>query len=245
MTHLRPRPKLRYPFLDRPVVPPPLPIPPPPPEPEPVPEPVPEPAAVKESLTPGISVILPTRMRPKRLLEAIASIYATAAHPAAVEVVVRMHEDDKPTLAVRNKLPHGCKVVVGPYVDFGNGATVAWEACQAATKTWLWGFSDDVKVHADSKGWDTKVLKLPLTGVIAMPEWNVLGTSKFHKDGATPFFFVPNRWWEKFGFTDFQNPTDAWILGVLRTVGWDTKFIAGLRTLHDRKHDDLMKSEGR
>lgn len=239
ISFLHQRPKLRYPFLERsPVVAPPIPVPPPPPEPEPIVEPT-------KRTGVNISVILPTRMRPKRLLESIASIYATAANPAAVEVVVRMHADDFPTLALRKKLPAGCTVVVGPYRNFGDGNQVAWQACQAASGVWLFGFSDDVTIHTDSKGWDAKVMKLPTTGIIAMPEWNVLGTSQFHKDGATPFFFVPNRWWEKFGLTEFQNPTDAWILGVLREAGWNTKFISGLRTLHNRVRDDLMKSEGR
>ena len=44
-----------------------------------------------------VSVLLPTRGRPEWLKESVMSLWSQAAHPNALELILKVDEDDEPT----------------------------------------------------------------------------------------------------------------------------------------------------
>jgi len=110
--------------------------------------------------TPFCSVLIPTRGRAS-LQAAIESFLRTADNPSAVEIVVRIHDDDPDSLAwaaSRDRVRHGApiRVIVGDTGDgYGSMHEFVASLCAASRGSWLWPSSDDWR--SLTKGWDTKL----------------------------------------------------------------------------------------
>ena len=104
------------------------------------------------STVPMISLIVPTRGRPERLRQLLASIADTAARPDAIEVVLVIDADDAASHQVaepRLLLRH---VVVAPDRTMGSLNTAGYEASRGR---YLMLLNDDVVAH--TPGWDEQV----------------------------------------------------------------------------------------
>lgn len=98
-----------------------------------------------------VSVLLPSRGRPDSLLRMLDSLYETAAVPDRVEAVVRIDDDDAPTLALDlSRWP--LRRVVGPRLPM---ALLNTACLDAATGDILIAANDDLVVR--SPGWDERL----------------------------------------------------------------------------------------
>ncbi len=102
---------------------------------------------------PALSLIVPTKERPRQLRQLLQSLAATAADPAALEVVLVIDAGDHESMAF------GCdrvplkKVVVEPGRSMGTLNTAGYEA---SAGNYLMLLNDDV--IARTRKWDRKVL---------------------------------------------------------------------------------------
>ena len=115
------------------------------------------------------SVLIPSRARYDRLVKTIDSVFATAADPRRVEVIVRLDEDDEAsirqceTLAAWRKAPRGVSsvtdltenniaVVIGPRLNGYASLSQFYEECAARARgAWLWVMNDDAVIDDASK----------------------------------------------------------------------------------------------
>ncbi|MFO0799954.1 MAG: glycosyltransferase [Gemmataceae bacterium] len=98
--------------------------------------------------TPTLSLIVPTRGRPRQLRRFLRSLAATTLRPSRVEVVLVVDADDRPVAAP------GARVVVGPPGRTMGELNRAGAA--AARGEWVMLLNDDVV--ARTRGWDEQVL---------------------------------------------------------------------------------------
>jgi hypothetical protein len=98
--------------------------------------------------TPTLSLIVPTRGRPRQLRRFLRSLAATTLRPSRVEIVLVVDADDRPVTCP------GARVVVGPPGRTMGELNRAGAA--AARGEWLMLLNDDVV--ARTRGWDEQVL---------------------------------------------------------------------------------------
>lgn len=102
---------------------------------------------------PALSLIVPTKERPRQLRQLLRSLAATAADPAALEVVLVIDADDHESTAFSfDQLPLK-KVVVEPGQSMG---TLNMAGYEASAGDYLMLLNDDVIARA--RKWDRKVL---------------------------------------------------------------------------------------
>ena len=191
------------------------------------------------------SVLIPTRRRVSGLTRAIASLCQTA-DPANFDVRLRVDDDDGQTLAALSTLTalyRNLFVSIGPrengYTSLGKFITELAAQSQAA---WVTMLDDDVTL--EGKGWDTQLAALPLTGMLAAPEFYHLGPSRYGSGScAGPSYvtgwFAPNGCWlpETIGV-----PVDAWMQSTLvRQRGWRVATLAGITYNHQRDEAAITK----
>jgi glycosyltransferase involved in cell wall biosynthesis len=103
--------------------------------------------------TPLFSLIVPTRQRPNQLERLLESLAATAANPAAIEVVLVVDADDPGSIHFRfESLPLN-HVIVPPGLSMGSLNRAGYEASRGK---YLMLLNDDVV--ARTKGWDRRIL---------------------------------------------------------------------------------------
>ncbi|HEV3259959.1 MAG TPA: glycosyltransferase [Gemmataceae bacterium] len=100
-----------------------------------------------------VSLIVPTRQRTDRLRVLLDSLAATAANPAAIEVVMVIDADDRDSIEFRFDQLALRRAVVEPGLHMGALNMAGYEAASGA---YLMLLNDDVVVR--TKGWDRKVL---------------------------------------------------------------------------------------
>jgi hypothetical protein len=188
-----------------------------------------------------------TRLRPQRLKETIRSVLDTATYPDQIQFTLRADCDDKGTLtALPDIIPMGnIQVIVGKPLGYTGYPIVNWDMCKLAEGEWIWHFDDDATMKPESKGWDEKLMTMPKHGAIILPEWDLLGGSGYHRNSCHPFMWLPNRWWEEYGITEFSQPFDDFIFKhSLRTkYGWETYYLDGVSTWHQRRLEDALNQE--
>jgi len=101
--------------------------------------------------TPTLSLIVPTRGRPRQLRRFLRSLAVTTLRPSRIEIVLVVDADDPVSQAVRCP---GVRVVVGPPGRTMGELNRAGAA--AARGEWLMLMNDDVV--ARTRGWDDHVL---------------------------------------------------------------------------------------
>lgn len=192
-------------------------------------------------MTPLVSIAIPTRKRPRHLLTAVKSAWATVKERDKAEVIVRCSSDDKATVELIPELHGlGCKVIVGEVLKgYQNHSAALDEAFNNAAGDWVCGPSDDSEI-LDSGNWIAQLAKLPLSGVIALPEIHQLGASVYRQDLACPLLIIPRDCWKKLGQEILPYPADTGLFRLLRGAKWRTHFLNGL-TWH---HHNLPHVEG-
>jgi hypothetical protein len=116
------------------------------------------------------SVLVPSRARYPRLVKTIDSVFATAADPRRVEVIVRLDDDDDEesirqfqTLVELGRvsrhgfqgvslLPAKIEVIVGPRRNGYASLSAFYEECaDRARGAWLWVMNDDAIIDSANK----------------------------------------------------------------------------------------------
>lgn len=189
--------------------------------------------------------ILCSRGSPNGLIRAIESIYSTASNPDQVEVLIRMDDDDEPTVtawktshAVRcAEISSNIRAFFGPrekgYLSLKD-FTIKLAA--ESTGDWMCMWNDDAVMLADegAKPWDDQLAKLPVSGVIVQPGTYKLNNSVYKNCFKSAFPFFPNNSWKKFN-VDFWNDYEA--SDILTGHGWRTHHLKGITVWHDRIDD--------
>lgn len=205
----------------------------------------------------NISVLIPTRLRVRRLIHCMKSVLSTAWKPEEIEFILRLHEDDRETLreipSIESVAKGRVHTIVGPNLGHRGDPCYFWELSQKAQGRWIWGLNDDVVILPKSKEWDMRIIDQPTTGVVGYPFYSFLGAnvtrdgpSFYRKEKNNPFVLLPNRWWVQFGLKQFEGPTDVFIRDkLLKEASWKRVYIGNLTLWHDRRVDKLMKEEKR
>ena len=188
-----------------------------------------------------------TRLRHDRLKQSIRSIFDTAAHPDNVEVILSADRDDLCTLLALPEIltmDSNIKAIIGKPLGYTGYPERNWEMCQIATGDWIWHFDDDATVKEDSYGWDERLALMPKKDIVVLPEWDILGGSGYHKNSIHPFMFLPNGWWKPLGITKFSQPFDDYIFRhVQKDTKWETRYLMGVSTFHERRLEDSLNKE--
>jgi len=194
-------------------------------------------------MKPLVSVLLPSKKRLLRLLDCMDSITATATFPESVQFCIRLHSDDVRTLDSISSIlsmATNVRIIVGsPLGGYSDLASFYQDAALIADGEWVWIMNDDV--ISETQGWDEMLRKEPLDGVI-FPEIHHLGGSRYIRDTHNPFFFMPNKFWEKEGITKFSNQFDASFFELMKRCNWPIRFIP-TSVFHDRAENDVLEKE--
>jgi len=194
-----------------------------------------------------ISIVIPSRKRVARLMKAVETISSLAAHPEELEFVFRIDEDDSETIAAMTDFisRFNCLFIVGKHLGYNGSAKRLWEMSAMASGSWIWYFDDDAYLNDCSAGWDSKLSEVK-GAMIVLPEINQLGGSLYPRNSVHPLMILPNKWWLCVGIEEFKLPTDFYFFSVLRKNGWETIYLPGVSTAHDRnKNDPLMIEQNR
>lgn len=100
-----------------------------------------------------VAVLIPSRMRPEQLGEAITSLRETAADPDAVDIIVRTDDDDDPYPVAPHLAGQQDRHLVGPRVGMNGMATMVREMIAATEAEWLLIWNDDARMTM--AGWDS------------------------------------------------------------------------------------------
>ncbi len=115
-----------------------------------------------------VSVLIPSRGRPRKLALAIESILATAAVPDDIEILVRVDSDDTETIL---NFPGNADAIIGPRYRGYLDADRYWNELAAEAKgRWLVAFNDDALMRAP--GWDLLLSKIPDLYAVVFPTDN-------------------------------------------------------------------------
>src|SRR4051812_41755806 len=117
---------------------------------------------------PRISVMLPTRGRPKLLRKSIASLLDRADDPDSLEFLLGIDTDDRKTVEAFLGLHANVKAVVMPRVGYA-GMKEYWNRLASiAVGDWIFMWGDDALMQTE--GWDSIIATLP--PCVGCPEHN-------------------------------------------------------------------------
>lgn len=186
-------------------------------------------------MTPLCSIICPTRGRPDMLRRCITSLVEGCDDVSRIEIILRIHTDDFPTLAMIPELVRmgPVRIAIGhPLNGYGDLSRFYEEGIALAKGTWIWVMNDDV--ICETKGWD-RMLAGESSDHIVMPEVHKLGGSVYRRDLETPFMWVPNGcWWPYLPDRLMPTPFDIGLWSLLRRHGWQTSFLKDMMIHHQR-----------
>lgn len=154
-----------------------------------------------------ISVLLPSRGRPKDLEEAIDSLYSHSAYrDGVVEVLVRLDRDD-PELDSYTDLRQMAEFVIG---ERGRGYpdmhVYVNELAALAKGDWLFLFNDDARMR--TVDWDRKILE---------GEWPEICVLRPNQgDAGNLFPIVSRKFYETLGYFSLSPHNDSWVESISR-----------------------------
>ena len=177
-------------------------------------------------------------MRVAKLRKAVASVFDTAMDPTRVEVVLRVHSDDKDTIAALPELMRpNLRVAIGPPVAYGTLGKCFDEAAALATGQWHMQFNDDTYLQGEA--WDQKLADLPGPfRCMVQPELNQLGPSGYRFDVNCPFMWYPSWVWSEYYKRVLPDPADKAIWSWSDNMAL---FLSGITVYHDRDEADCHR----
>ena len=181
-----------------------------------------------------ISVLLPSRGRPKALRETVAGLLDLADHPDAIQVLVAADPDDPET---RGVVPPAQATVWTAPERYGYPRLHEYVNRLAALSDgdWLMLWNDDTRIL--TPGWDT-VVGEQQPGVL-WPHSNDIPT-------CNTFPIWPRAWTDHLGHVSLSPHCDSWIQFLGQTIGRHER--VDIEILHDRAdltggHDDQTRAE--
>ncbi len=175
---------------------------------------------------PLVSVLCPTRGRPKSLERALRSLTITASDPENFEFILRMDDDDPSYNTVT--LPKAT-IITGEPRGY-NGTNIYFTECAAAASgRWLWLWNDDaLQVTYD---WDTIIASYGDGFRTISPRTNMW---PIPNQRMSIFPIIPKRWYEIFGYLSPHTATDTWIGDVAFGAGVAIEDDHRIFAFHDR-----------
>lgn len=159
-------------------------------------------------MNPKISILLPTRARPVGLRKAVATLYALAAEPAELELLVAYDDDDKLTQQVVVdagwRETKGVSLFSGPRLGYGAMHEYYGMLASHAKGDLLFVWNDDTEMI--TKHWD----KLLLDGAAAEPFVQFIRRDIMeHAD--TTFPVIDRRIYNCLGYLAQHCYVDQWL----------------------------------
>ncbi len=188
-----------------------------------------------------VSALIPTRGRVMRLIKTLGSLRQACDDPDTLEILLRVDDDDKATIAALPEIVHefGARVHIGPRnLGYDSMGVFITELSDLALAPWVFIIDDDATVIG--KGMDSKLKAVPLTNHVAVCEFYKLNQSVYR--AALPVgMFVPNKCWKQYGFEMLGSPVDEFLRGMLITEHkWNLSLLHELTYFHEWD-DQTMK----
>ena len=192
-----------------------------------------------------ISILLPTRGRPKPLEQCLRTLLDRAKDPSRIEVMLAFDNDDVENIAHFTE-------VIQPYLD---NLGVEYSAIQFdrlgymrlneylnelakhSQGSWLFFWNDDAVMK--TQDWDQVIRD-------NAQEFNLLRAETNHEHPYAIFPIVPSAWYELFGYLSSHQISDAWISQISYML--DIMITVPVKVVHDRhdltgnNHDDTFKN---
>lgn len=181
-----------------------------------------------------ISVLLPSRGRPKALTESIGSLLDHADRPGSIQILIAADPDDLDTLGV--DLPWQASIWTAPdRYGYPRLHEYVNRLAEQADGDWLMLWNDDARLLND--GWDTAVREQP--PAVLWPHSNDIAT-------CNTFPIWPRAWTDHLGHVSLSPHCDSWIQYLGQTL--DRHERVDVHILHDRAdltggHDDQTRAE--
>lgn len=181
-----------------------------------------------------ISVLLPSRGRPKPLVESIGSLLDLADRPGAVQVLIAADPDDPDTREV--DLPWQAAVWTAPErYGYPRLHEYVNRLAERADGDWLMLWNDDARIL--TPGWDA-IVAVQQPGVL-WPHSNDIAT-------CNTFPIWPRTWTDRLGHVSLSPHCDSWIQYLGQAL--DRHERVDIEILHDRAdltggHNDATRAE--
>lgn len=181
-----------------------------------------------------ISVLLPSRGRPKALAESVSTLLGLADRPGGIEIIIAADPDDEPTL--QTELPWQARLWTAPErYGYSRLHEYVNRLAEQADGDWLMLWNDDARIL--TPGWDTVIEAAP-TGVL-WPHSNDIPT-------CNTFPIWPRTWTDRLGHVSLSPHNDSWIQYLGQSLGRHER--VAVEVLHDRAdltggHDDQTRAE--
>lgn len=181
-----------------------------------------------------ISVLLPSRGRPKPLAECIGSLLGLADRPGAIQVLIAADPDDLDTREA--DLPWQASTWTAPErYGYARLNEYVNRLAEQADGNWLMLWNDDARMLTE--GWDTAVHEQQPT--VLWPHSNDIPT-------CNTFPIWPRSWTDHLGHVSLSPHCDSWIQFLGQTLGRHER--VDVEILHDRAdltggHDDQTRAE--
>lgn len=197
---------------------------------------------------PLVSIMLATRGRPGWAAASIDSYYSLARKPSEIEFILRIDDDDTPTIEMYEKLktlPINIKAIIGPrgkgYLDMHKFVN---EMSFMSTGDWIQIANDDARMM--TQNWD-EVLDDAL--IIDESPWhrctdviNFLCITQNRPD-ATEFSFLRRKVINILGHYSLNPHNDTWAISVLCSVS--STFKVPIYFYHPSDEiEDVVRKEG-
>ena len=181
-----------------------------------------------------ISILLPSRGRPKALSESIEGLLALADRPGSIEILIASDPDDLDTRAV--DLPWQASTWTAPErYGYPRLHEYVNRLAQRADGDWLMLWNDDARML--TRGWDALVGEQAPT--VLWPRSNDIPT-------CNTFPIWPRAWTDHLGHASLSPHCDSWIQYLGQSI--DRHERVDVDILHDRAdltggHDDATRAE--
>lgn len=181
-----------------------------------------------------ISVLLPSRGRPKALAVTIGGLLELADKPSTIQVLVAADPDDEATLTAA--LPQQAHVWTAPErYGYPRLHEYVNRLAEQASGDWLMLWNDDARLL--TSGWDAAVREQQ--PAVLWPHSNDIAT-------CNTFPIWPRAWTDHLGHVSLSPHCDSWIQYLGQTLGRHERVAVDI--LHDRAdltggHDDQTRAE--
>ncbi|MEH0417818.1 glycosyltransferase family 2 protein [Streptomyces sp. B21-083] len=181
-----------------------------------------------------ISVLLPSRGRPKALTESIDSLLNQADRPGRIQILIAADPDDPDTVDV--DLPWQASMWTAPErYGYPRLHEYVNRLAEQADGAWLMLWNDDARILTD--GWDSIVHEQAPR--VLWPRSNDIPT-------CNTFPIWPAAWTRHLGHVSLSPHCDSWIQYLGQTL--DRHERVDIDILHDRAdltggHDDATRAE--
>lgn len=181
-----------------------------------------------------ISVLLPSRGRPKPLTESVASVLDQADRPGSIEILIAADPDDPDTHGV--DLPWQARVwTAAERYGYPRLHEYVNRLAEQADGDWLMLWNDDARLLTE--GWDA---------IVRAQDHSVLWPHSNDIPTCNTFPIWPRAWTDHLGHVSLSPHCDSWIQFLGQTLGRHQRI--DVEILHDRAdltggHDDQTRAE--